>query len=147
VHADTSTIYSHEPSKEHNEAWEDLLARKYYRRTFFGYILILKAMHMSATKHELEESHDDPDDRLILVKTVPGGVGQGRWTNGDYLATLGVYHELHCLVSIFDIDVVIMTNKLTQFSQRRIYWHFYPDIYFVNMTSELMEQERGHASK
>lgn len=115
VHADTSTIYSHEPSKEHNEAWEDLLAREYYRRTFLGCILILKAMHMSATKHELEESHDDPDDRLILVKTVPGGVGQGRWTNGDYLATLGVYHELHCLVSFLSIDVVIMKNKLTKF--------------------------------
>ncbi|KAF2008736.1 hypothetical protein BU24DRAFT_359548 [Aaosphaeria arxii CBS 175.79] len=84
-----------------------------------------EAMHLWATRHELEESNDSPDDRLVLVKTVPGGVGNGRWTSGGYLATLGIYHELHCL--------------------RRIYWHFYPDVYFVNMTSNAKEEERAHA--
>jgi hypothetical protein len=102
-------------------------------------------MHMSATKYELEKSNDEPNDRLVLVKTVLGGVGQGRWTAGDYLATLGVYHELHCLVSLI-IDATFSNDaQANDKLQRRIYWHFYPDVYFVNMTSEIMEQERGHA--
>jgi hypothetical protein len=76
----------------------DLLAREFPSMTFSNNLMTSVAMHMSATREELENSNDDPDDRLVLVKTVPGGVGQGRWTEGDYLATLGVYHELHCLV-------------------------------------------------
>lgn len=43
-------------------------------------------MYISASKAELEQSHDKPTERLELVA-------------GGYLATLGIYHELHCLVS------------------------------------------------
>jgi hypothetical protein len=104
-------------------------------------------MHMSATRIELEKSDDEPDDRLVLVETVPGGVGQGRWTQGDYLATLGVYHELHCLVSTCSLLTRSDDGQANGMLQRRIYWHFYPNIYFTNMTSEFLEQELAHGSK
>ena len=56
-------------------------------------------MHIWATKQELEKSRDFPEDRLVLVTSFTGSTGEARWAKGGYLATLGVYHELHCLVS------------------------------------------------
>lgn len=40
---------------------------------------------INASREELLLSNDDPDQSIELV-------------NGGYLAALGVYHELHCIV-------------------------------------------------
>jgi hypothetical protein len=70
-------------------------------------------MLIQASEADLLATNEDPTERLELVQ-------------GGYLASLGVFHELHCL--------------------RRLYWHMYEDIYFANTTKADREDERGHAS-
>lgn len=70
-------------------------------------------MFIQASEFELVATKEDPAERLEL-------------TQGGYLGSLGVFHELHCL--------------------RRLYWHMYDDIYFANMTAEDREYEKEHAS-
>ena len=70
-------------------------------------------MLIQASEAELLATNEDPTERLELIQ-------------GGYLASLGVFHELHCL--------------------RRLYWHMYEGIYFANMTETDREDERGHAS-
>ncbi|KAF2877606.1 hypothetical protein BDV95DRAFT_601983 [Massariosphaeria phaeospora] len=61
LEADPKSIFSSEPSAEHDEAWRKLLA----------------PMYVSASRLELESSRDRPDERLELV-------------DGGYLASVGV---------------------------------------------------------
>lgn len=69
-------------------------------------------MLIQASASELQSTNEDPATRLELVQ-------------GGYLASLGVFHELHCL--------------------RRLYWHMHEVIYFTNLTETEREYERGHA--
>lgn len=90
------SVFSKEPSSEVNAAWAELVA----------------PMLIHASSAELEQTNEDPSERLELVQ-------------GGYLASLGVFHELHCL--------------------RRLYWHMYDDVYFANLTAQDRDYERGHA--
>lgn len=70
-------------------------------------------MLIQASEAEVIATNEDPSKQLEL-------------TQGGYLASLGVFHELHCL--------------------RRLYWHMYEDIYFANITETDRESERDLAS-
>jgi len=48
---------------------------------------MLTAMYYSASREELVKAGETIDEKTLEV------------TGGGYLATLGVYHELHCIVS------------------------------------------------
>lgn len=84
-------------------------------------------MLIQASSLEVASTSDDPEQRLELVQ-------------GGYLASLGVYHELHCLVSLHYGKVYALTTW-----QRRFFWRFYEDIYFPNITESEREYEKAHA--
>ncbi|KAF2266931.1 hypothetical protein CC78DRAFT_111712 [Lojkania enalia] len=90
-----SSIYSSSPSPEVDEAWERLIQPLYY----------------PATKEELERNGDDPD---VIIRLKEGG----------YFATLGIYHELHCM--------------------RRMYWHLHEEHYFPNRSEAAKRGEIAH---
>ncbi|KAF2743339.1 hypothetical protein M011DRAFT_480908 [Sporormia fimetaria CBS 119925] len=90
------SIYGEEPSKELDDAWTELV----------------RPMLIQVSASEVKDNSEEPDERLELEQ-------------GGYLASLGVFHELHCL--------------------RRLYWHMFEDHYFKNYTDEARAYERGHA--
>ncbi|KAF2021504.1 hypothetical protein BU24DRAFT_417143 [Aaosphaeria arxii CBS 175.79] len=84
--------YSGPPNDENNKAWEDLI-----QPTFFG-----------ATEKELVAGNETVDD---AVRIAPADKPS---ESNEYLAALGVYHELHCL--------------------RQLRMHLYRDVYYENLT-------------
>ncbi|KAL2279301.1 hypothetical protein FJTKL_13509 [Diaporthe vaccinii] len=74
----TSSVYSGPPSVEQDRAWDKLI-----RPTFFR-----------TTKEELERAGESFENIAELAE-------------GGYVATLGVYHELHCVViaSLVPLDM------------------------------------------
>jgi hypothetical protein len=84
-------------------------------------------MLIKSSKSEVESNNENPEERLELVE-------------GGYLGSLGVFHELHCLVSKPLRQEISLTLL-----QRRLYWHMYDDRYFLNYTEADKEYERAHA--
>jgi hypothetical protein len=48
------------------------------------------AIYFSATEEEVKSSNEDPDDTVSLID------------KEGYLGTIGVYHGLHCMVSMLN---------------------------------------------
>ncbi|KAK4224047.1 hypothetical protein QBC38DRAFT_486307 [Podospora fimiseda] len=87
--------YSGPPSLSLDQAWDDLVL----------------PIHFRATQEELEQAGETWEDAVEL-------------DDGGYLATTGVYHELHCL--------------------RRLRWYLYKDDYYTNITSVQEDYLKGH---
>lgn len=83
------SAYTGNPTEENNHAWEDLIARMLPNLKN----LILRsensiALIFNATAEELVLAGEPIQDSV-------------RVASGGYMASLGVYHELHCLVVRF----------------------------------------------
>jgi hypothetical protein len=89
---DKHTIYSQPPSSEVDKAWDDLVRRM----ITVSIVLLLEAnvspsaIYFSATEEEVKSSNEDPDDTVSLID------------KEGYLGTIGVYHGLHCMVSMLN---------------------------------------------
>ncbi|KAI6091918.1 hypothetical protein F4821DRAFT_280217 [Hypoxylon rubiginosum] len=68
LHQNKPSVYAGTPTVEQERAWDDLVTPAYF----------------AATREELIKSEESLENGARL-------------TSGGYLATLGVYHELHCL--------------------------------------------------
>lgn len=60
--------------------------------------------------------------------------------NGGYYASLMVYHQLHCLVSLKSYEWSTRTHN----SQKRLHHYFYEEHYFPNITEKEREHDRKH---
>ncbi|KAK4169818.1 hypothetical protein QBC43DRAFT_351996 [Cladorrhinum sp. PSN259] len=89
------TKFSGPPSEQLDKNWDDLVL----------------PIHFRASREELEQAGETYEDAVEL-------------NDGGYLATIGVYHELHCL--------------------RRLRWFLYKDQYYPNITTPQEEYLRGH---
>ncbi|KAI0104451.1 hypothetical protein F4814DRAFT_430818 [Daldinia grandis] len=89
------SVYSGKPTIEQENAWRDLLTPMYFE----------------ATREEMIRGGESLENGTKL-------------TSGGYLATLGVYHELHCL--------------------RQLRLYLYRDRYYVNLTSAQDEYIHRH---
>ncbi|KAI1213248.1 uncharacterized protein F4807DRAFT_449920 [Annulohypoxylon truncatum] len=89
------SVYSGPPSAENENAWQDLLTPMYFK----------------ATREEMLRGEQPLENGTQL-------------TGGGYLATLGVYHELHCL--------------------RQLRLYLYRDYYYANLTSTQDEYLHKH---
>ena len=84
------------------------------------------------TRNEIELALEDPDRKVQYVEE-----------REKYAGTLGVYHELHCLVSkrtCFEVTVSLhCQRRIRRFIQRE-YW-------YDNSTEEEIEFQRNHAGR
>jgi hypothetical protein len=60
----------------------------------------------------------------------------------QYIAGLGVFHELHCLVSL--IDTFTFAGATNHGSQKRLRQYTWLDYYYPNMTASEAELNRLH---
>lgn len=108
LHADTSmtshtssSIYSGSPTEENNKAWDNLILRKIPRSRSNGIVELIRmsALYFNASGSEVSSSFPGsvPEDYIKVV-------GWG------YLASLEVYHQLHCLVSMLTVVCIGYTN-------------------------------------
>ena len=94
-----------------------------------------------ASYEEMQLGQEDPTNSVEL------------W-EGGYLASLGVYHELHCLVSsahrFHDIPHTLVCPcwliKII-FPQRRLKLYLYKDIYYPNLDQAEQEYEVSHLGR
>lgn len=67
---------------------------------------------------------------------------------GGYMASLGAYHDLHCVVSValvwFFLEALrnILTNK-----QRQLRFWLYKDFYYPNLTAGQLDYLQNHLGK
>lgn len=80
--------YSGPPTSDQTKAWEELLARKLIvmASVFYLKLTAASAVMIRADYEEMALAGERPDNSIELF-------------SGGYLASLGVYHDLHCLVS------------------------------------------------
>ncbi|RDA90084.1 hypothetical protein CP533_5560 [Ophiocordyceps camponoti-saundersi (nom. inval.)] len=74
------SVYAGPPSTEQEEAWDALVQHSEPNAD----VMRIKATYFNLSRDELERT-GEPTDRIVEV--VAGG----------YMASLGVYHEIHCL--------------------------------------------------
>jgi hypothetical protein len=84
-------IFSGSPSAQIANDWEDLLQRRFLKLRVTHNQVVLhtdveQALYINVSKEELLAARVSPD---VSVRVEQGG----------FIANLGVYHELHCLVS------------------------------------------------
>ncbi|KAI0862847.1 hypothetical protein F4860DRAFT_99761 [Xylaria cubensis] len=93
---DTISVYTGKPTSEQDTAWDD----------------IFSSMYFAASREEIDKAGESIVDQMVEV------------SGGGYLATLGVYHELHCL--------------------RQLRLHLYEDRYYHNLTDRQRAHNRLH---
>jgi len=84
----TASPYSRPPTAESDRAWDELVRCE--RSTYPSKMVVLMlftATYFNATREELERAGEKFQ---VMAELVDGG----------YMATLGVYHEIHCVVSM-----------------------------------------------
>jgi hypothetical protein len=90
------SVFISNPSKDVDDAW----------------IRLLSPVQIAVSKSELKKSGFHDIKNALRV------------SDDQYLGTMGVYHELHCL--------------------RRMFWMYHADIYFSNYTTHRRAQEKAH---
>ncbi|KAI0543321.1 hypothetical protein F4679DRAFT_590600 [Xylaria curta] len=92
----SGSLYGGPPTSEQDAAWDD----------------VFSSMYFAASREEVLKAGEIIDDKTVEV------------TGGGYLATLGVYHELHCV--------------------RQLRLHLYQDRYYHNLTDRQQAYNRRH---
>ncbi|KAI1120707.1 hypothetical protein F5Y10DRAFT_272792 [Nemania abortiva] len=90
------SMYGGPPTSEQDTAWDN----------------VFSSMYFAASREEVIRAGETIDDKMVKV------------TGGGYLATLGVYHELHCV--------------------RQLRLHLYQDRYYHNLTDKQQAYNRMH---
>ena len=68
-----------------------------------------------------------------------------RLASGGYLAALGVYHQLHCLVRQFAPFILISyKTELTTAEQRQLRLYLFAEVFYPNMTRANLDYFHGH---
>ena len=79
--------YGGPPTMEQNRAWDHLMQGKRYYMLVLDHILMFAGAFFNATIPEFTRAGESLENLTEL-------------TEGGYLASIGVYHELHCLVRL-----------------------------------------------
>jgi hypothetical protein len=84
----TKSAYAGYPNESNNKAWEELIYRTYISSSSSRTEKVTElAMFFNATATEVLKAGNSISESVLLAE-------------GGYVSALGVYHELHCLVSL-----------------------------------------------